>query len=61
MMSSTNAMANQQDPIKKHEVGTNTNCTQNAAVVSMNKASKYPDGVFQLNGILEWIENKVHT
>lgn len=53
MMSSTNAMANQQDPIKKHEVGTNTNCTQNAAVVSMNKASKYPDGVFQLNGILE--------
>lgn len=47
------AMKSQQDPMKKHVVGTVSSTVQTDAIVLKVKNIKYPCGVLQLNGILQ--------
>lgn len=53
MTSSTKAMINQQEPSKKHPIGTTPKFTQNKAIISNIKAMRKPKGAFQLNGSLK--------
>lgn len=61
VISAANALNSRHDPIKRHMVGMVDIVEQKPPTVATINSNRYPNGVFQLNGTLEFQENTTNN